>query len=195
MANTYRVGMQRAAQRYIAPDEIYDDMRSGPSVELPRQFPFSWNPVNGIPSLASLNGNLRVTVDHDVGSLADYSYAAHRGMSGVGNLADDFLRLINPVVDETKKVVADRGANVVEDFIRSTAGGKLLDAVEAKAAEGVTKVVKKQAPNLILLAVAGGAVGGVISNKLGKTGVVIALGAAVYAVSQLLKAAEVEKKK
>ena len=52
--------------------------------------------------------------------------------------------------------------------------------------DGVVEVVQGQAPNLILLAVAGGAVGGALSAKLGKTGTVLALVVAGWAGYQLL---------
>jgi len=169
----YRVGMARAQQRYIEPDRIYTDMARGERTRIPSEFGFTWNPVNG------------------------YAPAQVHGVA-----EDLFNAAINAgrgVVDEgTKKVtgdVKDTLSKGAEDFLNSTPGKQVLDAVKAKAAEGVTDVVKKQAPNLIMLAVAGGAVGGALSAKLGKTGTVLALGVAGWAVMQLLKAGDELKAK
>lgn len=73
-----------------------------------------------------------------------------------------------------------------ETLIVPGAEKKLLDSVQDSARQGVVKEVKKNAPNLMLLAVAGGAIGGVLSNKLGKTGTAIAVGLAVWSGWQLM---------
>lgn len=161
----YRVGMAREAQRYIEPDAIYTDMSRGAATRIPRQFPFTWNPVNG---------------------LGDAQSAQTAG------LLDDFF---DAVVDTGKKTgrdvvedVENRAGSGIEDFLNSTPGKQLLDKVKSKAAEGVTEVVKDQAPNLILLAVAGGAVGGALSAKLGKAGTIGALLVAGWAAMQIVDA-------
>jgi hypothetical protein len=181
MTRPYRVGMQRPNQRYISPDEIYDDMPSSAPVEMPRQFPFSWNPVNGLGARPrELGGNLRLTIDHDV--------------NGLGSVTSDFLNLVqnvgSGVVNAGGGAAKDKASSEIESFLRSSAAAPMLKAVEEKAAEGVTKVVKKQAPNLMLLAVAGGAVGGAVSAKLGKIGTIGALLVALYAAREILKAGE-----
>jgi hypothetical protein len=165
----YRVGMAREAQRYIEPDEIYTDMSRGPATRIPRQFPFSWNPVNGL--------------------------GATNDASSSGLLDDVFQSIIDvgtetgkEVIGDGKKSIEDRASQGIEDFLNSTPGKQLLDKVKDKAAEGVTGVVKDQAPNLILLAVAGGAVGGAISAKLGKAGTIMALVVAGWATMQIVNA-------
>lgn len=165
----YRVGTQRSPQRYIPPDEIYEDLQRGPPLEMPRQFPYSWNPVNGLSGVPT----------------------------GVGAIGDEFLNLVKDVTTgvakDTQQSVENRASSGIDDFLRSTPGKQLLTAVEGKAAEGVTKVVKKQAPNLMLLAVAGGAVGGAVSAKLGKAGTIAALGVALWAGFQVMNATTTTK--
>lgn len=101
---------------------------------------------------------------------------------GLGaNPIDDFFRGIQ---EDTQQ----RGSEAVEDILRSGPGKELLNKVEQKAADGVVKVVKDQAPNLMLLAVAGGAIGGAVSEKLGKAGTLGAIGLALWAGYQLLNA-------
>jgi hypothetical protein len=148
----YQVGMQRASQRYIEPDEIYADLRRGERTSLLPQFPNTWTPVNGL-------------VD-------DVFNAAKNVATGVAS--------------DTQKSVSDRASSAIPDLLKSTQGAALLKAVEGAAQEGVVKEVKRAAPNLIMLAVAGGAVGGAVSAKLGKTGTVLALGVAGWAAWQLI---------
>lgn len=102
-------------------------------------------------------------------------------LGGLGSPLDDFLNDVsNSAEGNTSKAV--------EDMLRSGPGKELLNKVEQKAADGVVKVVKDQAPNLMLLAVAGGAIGGVLSEKLGKAGTIGAIGLAMWAGYQLLNA-------
>lgn len=159
----YRVGMARPAQRYIEPDAIYNDMGRGRSTQIPREFPYTWNPVNGLDGL------------------------------GAGNPIEDIFNAVvgagKNVVEAGKGAAADQGKQAMLDALNSTPAGRaLLDTIQQKAADGVTDVFKKQSPNLILLAVAGGAVGGALSAKLGKTGTVLALGVAGWAAMQILNA-------
>jgi len=160
----YRVGMARGPQRYIEPDEIYTDMARGETRRIPREFGWTWNPVNG---LGATNASSQ-------------------------SILDDVFKVIvdggKKVADDTKRSVEDRASSGIEDFLNSTPGRALLDKVKAKAAEGVTDVVKDQAPNLILLAVAGGAVGGALSEKLGKIGTLGALLLAGWAALQIVNA-------
>ncbi len=163
----YRVGMARPNQRYIEPDAIYPDLRRGERTSIPAQFPFTWNPVNGLgaPDVQSQG-----FLDDVFNAVIDVGKDATKG-----------------VIDDGKKSAEDRAKQGIEELIRSGAGKALLEAVEAKAADGVTKVVKQQGVNLILLAVAGGAVGGVLSEKLGKMGTVLAIATAGWAGMQILK--------
>lgn len=154
----YQVGMQREPQRYIEPDVIYDDMRRNERVTMPPQFPFTWTPVNGL--------------------------------GATGGLVDDVFNAIKDVgqgvARDTQQSVKDRASSAIPDLLKSTQGKALLDAVEKAAQNGVVKEVKKNAPNLMLFAVAGGAVGGALSSKLGKTGTVLALATAGWAAWQLM---------
>ena len=172
----YRVGMARPAQRYIEPDEIYEGLRRGAPTRIPAQFPFTWNPVNGY-------------ID------AEYSVSGVGAAGMSGALEDAFNSLIQGgqkaaagVVKDTTSAAQDASARAIEDFINSTPGHVFLDKVQQKAADGVTGVVKQQGLNLILLAVAGGAVGGALSSKLGKTGTVLALLVGGYAAMQIVNA-------
>jgi len=161
----YRVGMARATQRYIEPDEIYPDLSRGRPTTMPRQFPWTWNPVNGLGAVSSPSSSARID-----------------------GFFDDLLRSGSGLVEDVTKDTTESVSSELEKFIRSGPGAEFLNKVEDKAAEGVVKVVKQEAPNLIALAIAGGAVGGALSSKLGKTGTVLALVVGAYAASQILKA-------
>jgi hypothetical protein len=154
----YKVGQQRPVQRYIEPDAIYDDLRRGERTSMPPNFPFTWTPVNGLGTTSGF-------VDDVFNAVKDVS-------SGVAK--------------DTQQSVTDRAGAAIPDLLKSTQGRALLKAVEDAAQAGVVKEVKKNAPNLVLLAVAGGAVGGAVSAKLGKTGTVLALVTAGWATWQLL---------
>lgn len=167
----YRVGMAREPQRYIEPDAIYEDLSTGPRERIPRRFPFSWNPVNGLGATEDQQFQSASIIDDVWSVVKDTGTEASKG-----------------IVDDTKKSVEDRVSTGVEDFINSTPGKKFLDKVEQRATEGVTGVVKQNAPYLMLLAVAGGSVGGALSSKLGKTGTVLALAVAAWSGWQLLNA-------
>lgn len=186
--------MARPQQRYIEPDVIYTDMARGPRERIPREFPYSWNPVNGYTSF----NTARARSSQGYGDATEWARDSVNGL-GAGFLEDAFSSVVNAitetgqktaeqVVGDTKKSVKERAEQGVEELIRSGPGQELLAAVEKKAAEGVTAVVKENAPNLIMLAVAGGAVGGALSAKLGKTGTVLALLVAGWAGMQLLDA-------
>lgn len=170
----YRVGMARPKQRVLAPDAIYTDLRRGTSERIPRDFPYSWNPVNGIG---------------DTGSILDDAFNQI-----VDAVVDTGKETTKDVIGDGKKSIENRAGEGIQDLIKSGPGQQFLDAVEARATEGVTAVVKENAPHLLMLAVAGGAVGGVVSAKLGKTGTVLALGVAVWAGMRLLNATVPVKK-
>lgn len=173
----YRVAMSRAEPRYIEPDEIYVDMARGKPTKMPVQFPYTWTPVNGL------------------GTVAPASSVSSQGF------LDDLKESIKDITENLTEDAKERAAEEAEDILRSGPGAALLQKIEEKAAEGVTKVVKENAPNLIMLAVAGGAVGGALSAKLGKTGTILALATAGWAAYQLMTistappAAETPRKK
>ena len=108
----------------------------------------------------------------------------------VNGIPEDLLKFGKDLLDVGLDTATDKAKTGVVDFIKSTEGKKLLDAVETSAREGVVKEVKKNAPNLLMFAVAGGAIGGVLSAKLGKTGTALAIGLAVWSGYQLMKPEE-----
>jgi hypothetical protein len=186
--------MARQQQRYIEPDEIYTDMARGSRERIPREFPYSWNPVNGYTAY----NTARARSSQGYGDATEWATDSVGGL-GAGFLEDAFSNIVSAVtetgqktaeqvVGDTKKSAEERAAQGIEELLRGGPGQALLAAVEKKAAEGVTAVVKDNAPNLIMLAVAGGAVGGALSAKLGKTGTVLALLVAGWAGVQLLNA-------
>lgn len=113
------------------------------------------------------------------------------GSFDVGATVDDLFRSVTNVITDTgrdavdkgKEVVADRGAQQVQDFINSTGGKVLLDAVEAKAQQAVVKEVSRNAIALFALAVAGGAIGGIVFK--GKAGAGAAVGITGWAIYML----------
>lgn len=113
------------------------------------------------------------------------------GDFSVNGPIDDLLKSVvstgRDAVDAGKGVVADRGSAAVEEMLRSSAFGKVLDAVEAKAQEAVVKEVSKNALALFGLAVAGGAIGGTIFK--GKAGMGIASGITLWSMWMLTKGA------
>lgn len=163
----YRVGMARESQRYIEPDAIYDDLRRGPPTQIPARFGFTWTPVNGLGAAAAPAGFVDDVFD---------AIVKEGSQAGSG------------IVQDGKSSIEDRSSKAIEDFLNSTPGKQLLDRVKSKAADGVTEVVKEQGPNLIMLAVAGGAVGGVLSEKLGKAGTIGALLVAGWAALKIMNA-------
>ena len=157
------LAMARLNQRYIEPDAIHTDMVQGAPTRIPAQFPYTWNPVNGLGA----------------------AEAAPAGF--MENVWNTIVNVGKGAAGDTEKVITDKAKQGAEDFLNNDPVGKLiLDKVKAKAMDGVVEVVQGQAPNLILLAVAGGAVGGALSAKLGKTGTVLALVVAGWAGYQLL---------
>lgn len=162
----YRVGMARPVQRYIEPTEIYEDLKRGRSTTMPDNFGYTWTPVNGLG-----------------------------GVDGVGSLQDDLLKFGQGLLEAGAGAAKDKAKEGIVDFINSTPGKQFLDAVQNSAREGVVKEVKKNAPNLMLFAIAGGAIGGALSAKLGKTGTVLAIGLAVWSGWQLMNPGDAPKKK
>jgi hypothetical protein len=89
-----------------------------------------------------------------------YTWTPVNGLGGVGAIQDDLLKFGQDILEAGAGAAKDRAEEGILNFINSTPGKKLLDAVENKARDGVVKEVKKNAPNLMLFAVAGGAIGG-----------------------------------
>lgn len=176
----YRVGMARVGQRYIEPDAIYLDMQRGDRARIPREFPYTWNPVNGF----SGTGLGRVPGFGATDTLTAQS----------SNPVNDLLNVINQVASSGGAAAGDASKTALLNALNNTPAGRaLLQTIEAKAADGVGTLFKKQAPNLLLLAIAGGAIGGVAAQKLGKAGTVGAIGLAIFAVFNIFNAATAPK--
>lgn len=124
-----------------------------------------------------------------------YTWTPVNGLGDVGAIQDDLLKFGQGVLEAGLDAAGQQAKTGIVDFINSTEGKKLLDAVESSAREGVVKEVKKNAPNLMLFAVAGGAIGGVLSAKLGKTGTTLAVLLAVWSGWQLVNAGSDTPKK
>ena len=117
--------------------------------------------------------------------ILDAEYQELRGFDG---WADN---IIDMIVDEGTKTakggvkrLTDLAPNAIEDVLRSTQFRKVLEAVETQARQAVVVETQKNALNLMLLAIAGGAVGGYIFR--GTFGALAASAIAVYAGAQLL---------
>lgn len=87
---------------------------------------------------------------------------------------------------------AEQVLKVGEKLIEKPAGGQppaLLPPAAAPAADPVAQAqqeIKKSTPNLMLLAVAGGAIGGLMSKKLGSTGTTVAVALALWSGWRLM---------
>lgn len=111
----------------------------------------------------------------------------HDGSFGAASL-DDLFNVVRDAVTDTgreavdraKDVVEDRGTSEVQNFLNSTGGKVLLQAVEKKAQDAVVKEVSKNAIALFALAISGGAIGGFVFR--GKAGLGVATGLAVWSV-------------
>jgi hypothetical protein len=75
-------------------------------------------------------------------------------------------------------------SELVQSLIRSSEFGAILQEVEAAAQKAVVEEASKNALNLFLLAVSGGAIGGIVFR--GKLGGIAAGILAVYAASQIV---------
>lgn len=136
----YRVGTQRAPQRYIEPDAIYEDLRRGAPTEIPREFPYSWNPVNGLGDVGTDFLNLVKNVGSGVANDTKTS-VENRASSGVS----DFLRsgpgkeLLTAVegkaADGVTKVVVKQAPNLM---MLAVAGGAVGGALSAKLGKAGT---------------------------------------------------------
>lgn len=123
-----------------------------------------------------------------------YTWTPVNGFDGMGAVQDDLLKLGQEVLRTGAGAAGDKAKQGILQLIQSTEGKALLDAIESSARAGVVKEVKKNAPNLMLFAVAGGAVGGALSAKLGKTGTILAIGLALWSGWQLMNPSEPPKK-
>lgn len=101
---------------------------------------------------------------------------------------DDVTKLIQDVTkgatDEATKVVQGKTSEAVESLLRSSEFGVVLQKVEDAAREAVVEEASKNALNLFILAVSGGAIGGMIFK--GKVGAVAAGLLTVFAASRMI---------
>lgn len=108
---------------------------------------------------------------------------------GLGAISlTDIWNIIAPpaeqVVEDVKDSVIGGGANVVDQILQSSQFKVVLDKVQDAAEKGVAEKVKENAPALMGLAIAGGAIGGAVFR--GPIGVVAAGAIAVGAGYKLL---------
>lgn len=113
----------------------------------------------------------------------------------LGGLWDDVVNALNPVVtdtvDQVTNVGKEQSSKLVQDFINSTEFKVVLQKVRAEAEAGVVDQVKKNAPQLLMFTLAGGAIGGTLFK--GTIGVLLAGGLAAYAGYSLVTAAAAQK--
>ena len=88
------------------------------------------------------------------------------------------------VVSSVQESVGTSTSELVQNLIRSSEFGAILQEVEAAAQKAVVEEASKNALNLFLLAVSGGAIGGIVFR--GKLGGIAAGILAVYAASQIV---------
>jgi hypothetical protein len=88
------------------------------------------------------------------------------------------------VVSSVQESVGTSTSELVQSLIRSSEFGAILQEVEAAAQKAVVEEASKNALNLFLLAVSGGAIGGIVFR--GKLGGIAAGILAVYAASQIV---------
>ncbi len=85
---------------------------------------------------------------------------------------DDLWGALKPAAQAVQSVTQAEGSALLDQALRSSEFGKVLDAVEQKAENAVIEQTKKNAVLLIALSVAGGAVGGAIFK--GPVGIIAA---------------------
>lgn len=87
------------------------------------------------------------------------------------------------VIESGRNVVSDRGAQLVEDMIRSTAFNRVLVKVEDSARKAVVEETQKNALALLALAIAGGAIGGVVGTST--PGKIVAGGLLIWSIATI----------
>jgi len=96
---------------------------------------------------------------------------------GLDGILDDLWNTGRRVVQDTAKSGA---SEQLEKALRSSEFGKVLDAVEVKAREGVQKEVSANLPALAVFTLAGGVIGGTIAQASGTVGKVAVVGLAIW---------------
>lgn len=92
--------------------------------------------------------------------------------------------VIKDVSDEAGKVVTGKASDLAEQILRSSEFGAVLTKVEDAARQAVIEEASKNALNLFILAVSGGAIGGMVFK--GKGGAIAAGLLTVFAASRMM---------
>lgn len=92
------------------------------------------------------------------------------------------------VLDVYSGAVSSQSSVMVDQLVRSSEFGRVLQAVEDRARHAVVDETKKNAMTLMTFAVAGGAIGGMVFK--GFFGTVAAAGLAAWAGMQLMGGSE-----
>ena len=102
-------------------------------------------------------------------------------------ILDDILKAgeeaTQDVIDTGREAVSDRGAQLVEDMIRSTAFNRVLVKVEDSARKAVVEETQKNALALLGLAIAGGTIGGVVGSST--AGKIISGGLLIWSLAKI----------
>lgn len=108
---------------------------------------------------------------------------------GVSGFLEDLLsagkQASAGVVESVKTSVGTSTSDFVQNLIKSSEFSLVLKEVEAAAQKAVVEEASRNALNLFILAIAGGAIGGMVFK--GKTGGIAAGVLAVYAASQIFQ--------
>ena len=101
----------------------------------------------------------------------------------VSGILEDVVEQSTTTIKDIQQAVSKGSDQLLAQFMGSDQFQKVLSEVEASARDAVRKEASENAWNLFLLAVAGGAVGGMVLR--GTTGAVLAGLLAFYAMSQI----------
>ena len=101
----------------------------------------------------------------------------------VSGVLEDVIEQSTTTIKDVQQAVSKSSDQLLAQFMGSEQFQKVLSEVEASARDAVRKEASENAWNLFLLAVAGGAVGGMVLR--GKTGAVLGGLLAFYAMSQI----------
>lgn len=99
---------------------------------------------------------------------------------GVSGLWDDLWSAGQKVAKDTIRAGSGTASDQLERALRSSEFGKVLDAVEGKAREGVKKEVAANLPALAVFTLAGGVIGGTLAQVGGTAGKAVVIGLAIW---------------
>ncbi len=112
---------------------------------------------------------------------------------GLDGWLDDLWSAGSKVARDTVKKNSGAASEQLEKALRSSEFGKVLDAVEDKAREGVQKEVAANLPTLVVFTLAGGVIGGTIAEVGGTVGKAAVIGLAVWMGYNLLNKPQAKK--